>query len=79
MFYPVVGLGARRALVMAWNRRQVDPAAGFLLGWIVGPMLVLECVRTKLIHYYLPSYPGLRHPGRLAPGWTVAVRVGMAG
>ena len=30
---------------------------GFLLGWIVGPLLLLECFRTKLIHYYLPAFP----------------------
>ena len=45
------------ASLMAWRRRKLDPSSGFLLGWIVGPMVVLECVRTKLIHYYLPSYP----------------------
>ena len=56
MFYPWSAL-VPAALVMAWSRRRADPAAGFLLGWIVGPMLVLECVQTKLIHYYLPAYP----------------------
>ena len=56
MFYPWSAL-VPAALVMAWTRRKADPAAGFLLGWIVGPMIVLECVKTKLIHYYLPSYP----------------------
>ncbi len=30
---------------------------GFLLGWVVGPMLLLECFRTKLLHYYLPALP----------------------
>src|SRR6202022_77481 len=29
----------------------------FLLGWIVGPLILLELVRTKLVHYYLPAYP----------------------
>jgi hypothetical protein len=24
---------------------------------VVGPLIVLECVQTKLIHYYLPAYP----------------------
>ena len=56
MFYPWSAL-VPAALVMAWTRRKANPAAGFLLGWIVGPMLVLECVSTKLIHYYLPAYP----------------------
>ena len=30
---------------------------GFLLGWAIGPLLLLECFRTKLIHYYLPAFP----------------------
>ena len=38
-------------------RRKKDPAVGFLLGWAIGPMILLECVRTKLVHYYLPAYP----------------------
>ena len=73
MFYPWSAL-VPAGLVMAWTRRKVDPAAGFLLGWIIGPMLVLECVRTKLIHYYLPSYPACA----LLVAWFVveAARVG---
>ena len=45
------------AFLGAWERRRSDPAFGFLLGWVVGPFLLLECVRTKLVHYYLPAYP----------------------
>jgi 4-amino-4-deoxy-L-arabinose transferase-like glycosyltransferase len=45
------------ALHGAWSRRRSDPVFGFLLGWIVGPLILLELVRTKLIHYYLPAYP----------------------
>ena len=41
----------------AWSRRKVDPKFGFLLGWVVGPLILLEAVRTKLLHYYLPAYP----------------------
>ena len=44
-------------VVAAWKRRKVDPNLAYLLAWIVGPMILLECVRTKLIHYYLPAYP----------------------
>jgi 4-amino-4-deoxy-L-arabinose transferase-like glycosyltransferase len=29
----------------------------FLLAWLIGPMLMFEAVRTKLVHYYLPAYP----------------------
>jgi len=45
------------ALAGAWVRRRIEPALAFLLGWIVGPLILLECVRTKLVHYYLPAYP----------------------
>ena len=45
------------ALVAAWVRRKADPTLGFLLGWVVGPLILLECVKTKLVHYYLPAYP----------------------
>jgi 4-amino-4-deoxy-L-arabinose transferase-like glycosyltransferase len=41
----------------AWTRRRARPDLAFLLGWIVGPLILLECVRTKLVHYYLPAYP----------------------
>jgi 4-amino-4-deoxy-L-arabinose transferase-like glycosyltransferase len=30
---------------------------GFLLGWVVGPFVILECVQTKLVHYFLPAIP----------------------
>jgi 4-amino-4-deoxy-L-arabinose transferase-like glycosyltransferase len=55
-FYPWSGL-LPAALYSGWSRRRSDPAFGFLLGWIVGPLIFLELVRTKLIHYYLPAYP----------------------
>jgi 4-amino-4-deoxy-L-arabinose transferase-like glycosyltransferase len=45
------------ALLGAWSRRRSDPKLGFLLGWVVGPLILLECFRTKLIHYYLPAFP----------------------
>lgn len=56
MFYPWSAL-MPAAFLFAWGRRKVDPSAGFLIGWIVGPLVVLECFRTKLIHYYLPAFP----------------------
>lgn len=46
------------ALLAAWFRRRSTKSVGFLTGWIVGPLIVLECVRTKLVHYYLPSISG---------------------
>jgi 4-amino-4-deoxy-L-arabinose transferase-like glycosyltransferase len=55
-FYPWSAL-LPAALAGAWARRRVSPDLGFLLGWVVGPLVFLECVRTKLIHYYLPAFP----------------------
>lgn len=62
------------ALFAAWSRRRLDPRFGFLLGWVVGPLLLLECVRTKLVHYYLPAYPACA----LLAAWLIdaAVREG---
>lgn len=45
------------ALVAAWRRRKGHPELAFLLGWIVGPWIFLECLQTRLIHYYLPAFP----------------------
>ncbi len=56
VFYPWSAL-VPAALAGAWLRRRSLPTLGFLLGWIVGPLLLLECFRTKLIHYYLPAFP----------------------
>ncbi len=56
VFYPWSAL-LPAALAGAWMRRKSDPNLGFLLGWAIGPLLLLECFRTKLIHYYLPAFP----------------------
>jgi 4-amino-4-deoxy-L-arabinose transferase-like glycosyltransferase len=29
----------------------------FQVAWLVGPVLLLELVQTKLVHYWMPSYP----------------------
>lgn len=81
-YYPVVSLALfypwsallPASLLAAWSRRRSSPAFGFLLGWIVGPWLVLECFGTKLVHYYLPGYPACA----LLVGWATveAVRGG---
>lgn len=54
-------------LIAAWKRRKCDPNLAYLLAWIVGPLFLLECVRTKLIHYYLPAYPACA----LLAAWVV--------
>lgn len=67
-FYPWSAL-VPAAAVGAWARRKVAPELAFLLGWALGPLVVLEIVKTKLIHYYLPSIPALALlVGRLIQG-----------
>jgi 4-amino-4-deoxy-L-arabinose transferase-like glycosyltransferase len=56
VFYPWSAL-IPAAILGAWLRRKSDSTFGFLLGWMIGPLLLLECCRTKLIHYYLPAFP----------------------
>jgi 4-amino-4-deoxy-L-arabinose transferase-like glycosyltransferase len=56
VFYPWSALFPA-AVAGAWACRRSDSRLGFLLGWAIGPLLLLECFRTKLIHYYLPAFP----------------------
>lgn len=56
------------AVWQGWVNRKQHAELGFLLGWIIGPLILLECVRTKLIHYYLPAYPACA----LLVAWLVA-------
>ncbi len=56
VFYPWSAF-VPAALIGAWSRRRSNPIFGFLLGWAIGPLVLLECSRTKLIHYYLPAFP----------------------
>jgi 4-amino-4-deoxy-L-arabinose transferase-like glycosyltransferase len=55
-FYPWSAL-LPAALVAAWRRRKDNPNLVFLLGWVVGPWIFLECLQTRIIHYYLPAFP----------------------
>ncbi|MGC8642351.1 MAG: ArnT family glycosyltransferase [Isosphaeraceae bacterium] len=41
----------------AWQRRRTRPELRFLLGWIIGPWLFLECLPTRMVHYILPAFP----------------------
>ncbi|SIO59422.1 4-amino-4-deoxy-L-arabinose transferase [Singulisphaera sp. GP187] len=59
------------ALFGAWSRRREHPLFGFLLGWAVGPLVLLECVQTKLVHYYLPAIPACA----LLAAWLIALVV----
>jgi 4-amino-4-deoxy-L-arabinose transferase-like glycosyltransferase len=55
-FYPWSTL-LPAAVLGAWVRRRGTPDLAILLGWVLGPLILLECARTKLVHYYLPAYP----------------------
>ena len=41
--------------------RRADPRSRFALAAVVGPWVMLECVRTKLPHYLLPAFPPLAY------------------
>jgi 4-amino-4-deoxy-L-arabinose transferase-like glycosyltransferase len=68
VFYPWSAL-VPVALLAAVMRRKSSPALAFLMGWMIGPLILLECFRTKLIHYYLPAFPAFA----LLLGWCVVV------
>jgi len=51
------GLALALASVRRWAR-QNGPGS-FLLGWTIGPLLLIELMRSKLPHYYLPAFPAL--------------------
>jgi 4-amino-4-deoxy-L-arabinose transferase-like glycosyltransferase len=55
-FYPWASF-VPAALLGAWQRRRTSPVLAFLLGWMVGPWLFLECLPTRMLHYLLPAYP----------------------
>jgi 4-amino-4-deoxy-L-arabinose transferase-like glycosyltransferase len=83
LFWPLVPL-AWRGLGRAWRERRGDPAARFLLAWLVPAWIVFECVPTKLPHYVLPLYPALAFlavrgaGGTQEPagrGWRIACRI----
>jgi 4-amino-4-deoxy-L-arabinose transferase-like glycosyltransferase len=57
------------AILEGWRRRKSNPDLAFLLGWAIGPLLLLECFQTKLIHYYLPAFPALALLVARLVGW----------
>jgi 4-amino-4-deoxy-L-arabinose transferase-like glycosyltransferase len=56
LYYPWSSL-LPAAIIAGWSGRKANPNVSFLLGWVVGPLVLLECFQTKLIHYYLPAFP----------------------
>ncbi len=70
-FYPWSAL-LPAALLAAWFRRRTNPGLGFAAGWMIGPLVMLELIRTKLIHYYLPAYAGCA----FLAAWLIATVAG---
>ncbi len=56
-FFPGSAL-ALPAVPAIWSMRR-EPAARFLLAWLVPSWIVFELVATKLPHYVLPLYPAI--------------------
>src|SRR5581483_7854587 len=56
-FWPGAAL-AGLAMPAIWRARR-EPAAQFLLAWLVPSWIVFELVITKLPHYVLPLYPAI--------------------
>jgi len=46
------------AIAGAWARRA-EPAAKFLIAWIIPTWIIFELVATKLPHYVLPTFPAI--------------------
>ncbi len=81
-FYLVTGIVAAfpwfalvpSALAGLRSRMAKEPWLGFQVAWLVGPWIMLELVQTKLVHYWMLSYPAgillvtawLAGPGRTA-------------
>ncbi len=47
------------AIWQGWRISKRDRRVAGLLGWVIGPWLVLEVVQTKLVHYVLGCYPAM--------------------
>jgi 4-amino-4-deoxy-L-arabinose transferase-like glycosyltransferase len=56
-FWPGAPLAAM-ATPAVWRARR-EPAAQFLLAWLIPSWIVFEAVLTKLPHYVLPLYPAI--------------------
>jgi 4-amino-4-deoxy-L-arabinose transferase-like glycosyltransferase len=56
-FWPGAPLAAMAAPAV-WRARR-EPAAQFLLAWLIPSWIVFEAVLTKLPHYVLPLYPAI--------------------
>ena len=68
-----------------WKERVRSIEIRFLLAWLLGPLAVVELVETKLVHYWMGSYPAAAllivawlwtaadAPRARSPRWLIAV------
>lgn len=54
--FPWIGALAE-VLARQWRTVRGDSEWRFLVAWMIGPLVLLELVQTKLVHYWMPSYP----------------------
>lgn len=77
-FYLLTGLVAALPwfplLLPAVRRFWGEAQHRFLLAWLLGPLVLLELVETKLVHYWMPSYPA---GVLLVVGWAVTTPRGV--
>ncbi len=64
--FPWIAL-APRAVAAAAGRWRSEPELRFRVAWLLGWLVVVEMVRTKLVHYWLPAYPA----GVLLVAWLL--------
>ena len=62
---------APAAVGRAWRERAGSATTRFLLAWLLGPLAVVELVETKLVHYWMGSYPAAV---LLITGWLWGTR-----
>lgn len=54
--FPWLGMTLER-LTAGRGSFSTVPWCRYLAAWFVGPLVLLELVQTKLVHYWMPSYP----------------------
>ncbi|NOZ80021.1 MAG: glycosyltransferase family 39 protein [Acidobacteria bacterium] len=82
-FYLVTGLVAAfplfaflpSAFKALWRPVRRDATFIFLSAWLLGPLVMLELIRTKLVHYWMGSYPA----GVLLVVWWLFGRASSSG
>lgn len=47
------------ALLRGWRQRHIDPSQGYLLSWLILPLLLFSLAKGKLLTYILPCFAPL--------------------